>query len=128
MEAPPLERKPVAIVAADVEGYSSLMSIDEEGMLATLSANRAMTDALVVQHGGRICGTAGDTLRFLQSGDYILKKTSKRRAWTPTQVRELKSLARRKTPAKKIARTLKRSEGATRQKAFSMGLSLDCRM
>jgi hypothetical protein len=32
MEAPLLERKPVAIVAADVEGYSSLMSIDEEGM------------------------------------------------------------------------------------------------
>jgi hypothetical protein len=68
------------------------------------------------------------TYRFLQPGDYILKKTSKRRAWTPTQVRELKSLARRKTPAKKIARTLKRSEGATRQKAFSMGLSLDSRM
>jgi hypothetical protein len=35
-----------------------------------------------------------------------LKKTSKRRAWTTAHVRELKSLARRKTPAKKIARTL----------------------
>jgi len=29
--------------------------------------------------------------------------------------------------ARKIARTLKRSEGATRQKAFSIGLSLDSR-
>ena len=58
----------------------------------------------------------------------VMQKTSKRRAWTTTQVRELKSLARRKTPAKKIARTLKRTEGATRQKAFSMGLSLDSRM
>jgi hypothetical protein len=36
-------------------------------------------------------------------------------------------MARRKTPAGQIARKLKRTEGATRQKAFSMGLSLDSR-
>jgi hypothetical protein len=51
----------------------------------------------------------------------------KRRAWTSEQVRELKSMAHKKTPAPKIARKLKRTEGATRQKAFSMGLSLDSR-
>jgi hypothetical protein len=56
-----------------------------------------------------------------------MKKASKRRAWTSVDVRELKSLARGKTPAAKIARKLKRSEGATRQKAFGMGLSLDSR-
>ncbi len=55
------------------------------------------------------------------------KKASKRRAWTPAQVRELKSLARRKTPARRIAKVLKRTESATRMKAFSMGLSLDSR-
>jgi class 3 adenylate cyclase len=38
MEAPPLERKLVAILAADVEGYSRMMEIDEEGTLAILSA------------------------------------------------------------------------------------------
>jgi hypothetical protein len=68
-----------------------------------------------------------NTQRFLQPGDLTLKRTSKRHAWTTAHVRELKSLARKKTPAKKIARTLKRTEGATRQKAFSMGLSLDSR-
>jgi class 3 adenylate cyclase len=62
MEAPPLERKLVAILAADVEGYSRLMGIDEEGTLATLSAHRAITDALIARHGGRICGTAGDSV------------------------------------------------------------------
>jgi adenylate cyclase len=36
------------------------MSRDEGGTLATLSAHRAITDALIVQHGGRICGAAGD--------------------------------------------------------------------
>ncbi len=53
--------------------------------------------------------------------------SKKRRAWTSIQVRELKSLAKKKVPAKRIAKTLKRSEGATRQKAFSIGLSLDSR-
>jgi hypothetical protein len=55
----------------------------------------------------------------------MAKKTKKRRAWTATEVRELKSLAKKKTAAAKIAKRLKRSEGATRQKAFSIGLSLD---
>ena len=62
MEAPPLERKLVAILAADVAGYSRLMGIDEERTLATLSAFRSVTDGLITQHGGRICGTAGDSV------------------------------------------------------------------
>jgi hypothetical protein len=57
-----------------------------------------------------------------------MKNGTKKRAWTSVQVRELKTLARKKTPAAKIARTLKRTEGATRQKAFSIGLSLDSRV
>jgi hypothetical protein len=57
----------------------------------------------------------------------MAKKVSKRREWTPAQVRTLKTLARKKTHAARIAKALKRTEGATRQKAFSMGLSLDPR-
>ena len=49
-----------------------------------------------------------------------MAKNSKRREWTRTDVRELKALARQKTPARKIARTLKRTEGATRQKARAL--------
>jgi hypothetical protein len=55
------------------------------------------------------------------------KKAPKKRAWTTADVRELKALARKKTPAAKIARSLKRSVGATRQKAMSISLSLDSR-
>jgi hypothetical protein len=54
-------------------------------------------------------------------------KKSKRVAWTSAHIRELKALAKRKTPAGKIAKSLKRTEGATRQKAFSLGVSLDTR-
>ena len=61
------------------------------------------------------------------SGDHMAKKSSKRRQWTRDDVRELKASARQKTPARKIARALRRTEGATRQKAFSLGISLDSR-
>jgi hypothetical protein len=57
----------------------------------------------------------------------MAKRTKKRRAWTSSEVRDLKTMAKRKTPASRIAKKLKRTEGATRQKAFSIGLSLDSR-
>ena len=57
----------------------------------------------------------------------MLVKTTKRREWTAEDVRELKQLAKAKTPAGKIARKLKRSEGATRQKALTLSVSLDSR-
>ena len=53
-------------------------------------------------------------------------KNGKRRSWTTADVRTLKSLARKKTNAGKIARKLKRTEGATRQKAFSIGRVTGC--
>ena len=62
MEAPHLERKLIAILAADIEGYSRLMGIDEAATLTTLSSHRAIADALIAQHGGRICNTAGDSV------------------------------------------------------------------
>jgi hypothetical protein len=52
------------------------------------------------------------------------KRKKKRRAWTS---RELKTMARKKTKASQIAKKLKRTTRATRQKAFSIGLSLDSR-
>jgi hypothetical protein len=56
-----------------------------------------------------------------------MAKKLKRRAWTTADIQTLKSHAKKKMRAKGIARTLKRTEGATRQKAFSLGLSLDTR-
>jgi hypothetical protein len=52
---------------------------------------------------------------------------AKRREWTKDDVRELKTLARQKTPAAKIAKSLKRILTATCQKASSLGVSLDTR-
>jgi hypothetical protein len=51
----------------------------------------------------------------------------KGREWTKRDVRELTTLARQKAPAAKIAKSLKRTLGATRKKASELGVSLDSR-
>ena len=56
-----------------------------------------------------------------------MAKKAKRREWTKSDVKELKSMAKSKTPAPKIARALKRTVGATRQKALALGVSLNSR-
>ena len=54
----------------------------------------------------------------------VRKKTTPiRRPWSKDDVRVLKSMAR-KEPVAKIAKALKRTDGATRQKATVIGLSL----
>ena len=62
LEAPRLERRLVAILAADVEGYSRHMEQNEVAALATLSSLRLIVDALIAEHKGRITGTAGDSV------------------------------------------------------------------
>lgn len=55
------ERRLAAIFAADVAGYSKLMSADEEGTLSSLKAHpRTRSDPKINQHNGRIFKTIGD--------------------------------------------------------------------
>lgn len=53
-------------------------------------------------------------------------RSKKRRPWTEAQLNYLKKGAG-KTSAYTMAKRLDRPEGAVRQKAFSIGLSLDTR-
>src|SRR5215472_11267358 len=54
-------RRLVAILAADVAGYSRLMGEDEEGTLERLKAVRGeLVDLKVAEHHGRIVKTTGD--------------------------------------------------------------------
>src|SRR5580704_8760598 len=56
-----VERRLVAILAADVAGYSRLMGADEEGTLAALKAcRRELMDPKIAEHRGRIVKTTGD--------------------------------------------------------------------
>jgi adenylate cyclase len=54
-------RRLAAILAADVAGYSRLMSADEVGTLAALKAvRREIIDPVIAEHNGRIVKTTGD--------------------------------------------------------------------
>src|SRR5258708_23256432 len=55
-------RRLVAVLAADVEGYSRLMSTDEVGTLKGLTERRAILDKLIADYRGRIANTAGDSV------------------------------------------------------------------
>src|SRR5262249_4823263 len=58
-----VERRLVAILAADVAGYSRLMGADEEGTHAALTAlRREISDPKIAEHRGRIVKTTGDGL------------------------------------------------------------------
>ena len=57
-----VERRLAAIFAADVAGYSRLMSQDEVGTLRILTAHREIMDRLIAEHRGRIANTAGDSV------------------------------------------------------------------
>lgn len=56
------QRRLAAILVADMVGFSRLMEADEQATLAALRECRAATDALIAEHGGRIFGTAGDSV------------------------------------------------------------------
>jgi hypothetical protein len=53
----------------------------------------------------------------------MAKRTAKRREWTKDDVRMLRTLARDRVKTSVIARRLKRTESATRQQAFKLGVS-----
>src|SRR3954469_4405372 len=62
MSQPAMKRKIAAILAADVAGYSRLVSEDEEETLRRLAAYRQVFDDFVTRAGGRIFNTAGDSV------------------------------------------------------------------
>src|SRR3954466_6047819 len=61
--SPRVERRLMAVLAADVAGYSRLVGADEEGTLAQWKAHwRKFIAPKIKEHTGRIVRTAGDGL------------------------------------------------------------------
>jgi hypothetical protein len=57
----------------------------------------------------------------------MVAKTNGRRkriAWTKENIRDLKAHSKSKTPVAKIAKQMKRSEGAVRQKALALEIGI----
>jgi len=57
-----LKRKLVAILHADIKGYSRLMDDNEEATVSTLTAYREVMGVLIRQHRGRVVHGSGDSL------------------------------------------------------------------
>ena len=53
-----------------------------------------------------------------------MARKPKKTAWTKEHVRELKNHSKVKTPVRKIAKAMKRTEGAVRQKGSALGVPL----
>jgi hypothetical protein len=53
-----------------------------------------------------------------------VKKRQPRKLYTKEDIRFLKQHSKAKTPIKKIAKTMKRTEGSLRQKARTLGIGL----
>ena len=56
------KRKLAAILSADVEGYSRLMSQDETATVNTLKAYKGIIRRLVLSHNGRVVDSPGDNI------------------------------------------------------------------
>src|SRR5262245_46152265 len=59
---PPLARKLVAILSADVKGYSRLMGEDDAATVRTLTAHRALMTSRIQRHKGRVVDSPGDNV------------------------------------------------------------------
>jgi adenylate cyclase len=78
-----VERRLVAIFAADVEGYSRLMGRDEVATLRDLTERRQILDRLIASHRGRIANTAGDSVlaEFASAVDAVQCAVEAQAAW-----------------------------------------------
>jgi adenylate cyclase len=91
-----VERRPAAILAADVSGYSRLIGADDEGTLARLKAHRrGPIDPKIPEHKGRIAKTTGDgvlaefasTVDAMRCAGEVQAAMTERNAAVPADIR-----------------------------------------
>ncbi len=89
-----MQRRLVAVMSADVVGYSALMAVDEEGTLARLNAHREeLIEPTIVDHGGRVVKLMGDgilaeftsVIQAVRAGVYIQRELALRNKDRPDE-------------------------------------------
>ena len=73
MSDPQFKRKLAAILSADVEGYSRLMSLDDADTVNTLKSYREKISRSVLSHYGRVVDSPGDNIlaEFVSAVDAV---------------------------------------------------------
>jgi adenylate cyclase len=79
------KRKLIAILSADVVGYSRLMGEDEDTTVQTLTTYRDVISSLIKDHKGRVVDSPGDNIL----AEFVSVVNSLRCAWDVQQ--EIKS-------------------------------------
>jgi len=89
-----MQRRLVAVMSADVVGYSALMAVDEEGTLARLKAHREeLIEPTIVDHGGRVVKLMGDgilaeftsVIQAVRAGLYVQRELALRNKDRPDE-------------------------------------------
>jgi hypothetical protein len=129
---PAFSNATISAIASDYAGAAGAnptISVFDELWGYTSERSRRLWDEMVPPPTRKIACRLTVTYAGFSGESVLLEELQKRGMAQPEVGPSLraKSAARNKTPARKIAKSLKRSEGATRQKAFSLGLSLDSR-
>ena len=82
-----MQRRLVAVMSADVVGYSALMAVDEEGTLARLKTHlEELIEPTIVDHGGRVVKLMGDgilaeftsVIQAVRAGIYVQRELALR--------------------------------------------------
>src|SRR5262245_20456036 len=112
-----------------VDGATSIHPVQYRLKMCCLDA----TDLFVVAYHeldrGRYCPAAllviGLYCVILNTNRmYEMARKAKRVAWTKQSVSKLKAHSKQKTPVVKISKEMKRTAGAVRQKALSLGIAI----
>jgi hypothetical protein len=69
-------------------------------------------------------GYCNEGIRMAKKAAKKAKKKRTRVAYTKAEVRELRVHSKARTPVKKIAKAMKRTEASLRQKALQLGIGL----
>jgi hypothetical protein len=104
------------------------------GLVSTAERpNPAQTGPLPIGDHVRICSLDDrcnhvskllETKRAIEVAKKAAKKKAIRKEYTASDVKLLKMHSKAKTPAAKLSKTMKRSEGSLRQKALKLGMGL----
>jgi type II secretory pathway component PulM len=72
----------------------------------------------------RVGGYCNEGIQMAEKAAKRTKKKHTRVAYTKADVRELRAYSKARTPVKKIAKAMKRTEASLRQKALQLGIGL----
>jgi hypothetical protein len=116
-----IRRAKKTVVDADC---TEILNDVEEHLLSVRKEMSKEYNRLVTKIRGKLRPTRARVTNGSQHLMSLRKTAARRSPWTKADERELRTLARKRSPIRIVVKSMKRTRGALRQKAYSLGLSL----